>query len=52
MTLVLGIAIGEEEITASTYQTESINIWYMPLAALFLIATAIAAAIAKFRHHA
>lgn len=52
VTLVLGIAIAEEEITAPANQTESINIWYMPLAALFLTATAIAAAIAKFRHHA
>jgi uncharacterized membrane protein (DUF485 family) len=51
VTLVVGIAFAEEEITAPASQTESINVWYVLLAALFLIATAIAAVIAKFRHH-
>lgn len=50
VTFVLGIAIAEE-ITAPANETESINIWYMPLAALFLIAATTAAAIAKFRRH-
>lgn len=47
VTLILGIAIAEEWITAPANQTESINIWYMPLAAAFLIATGVAAAFAK-----
>lgn len=52
VTLVLNIAIVEEWITVPTNQIESVNILFVPLAALFLAGTAVAALIARFRHHA
>jgi hypothetical protein len=49
VTMLIGIAFAVELATAPPNQTESINIWYRPLALLFLTAAVISAVAAKVR---
>ena len=49
VTAVLTIGVLVEWLTAPANQTESINIWYIPLLMVFMLATAGSAVVARFR---
>jgi len=49
VTLVLGISIAREMVTASSNQAESISVWYVPMFVVFLFAGVITAAAAGSR---
>jgi len=49
VTLVIGISIAQEMLTAPSNETESISIWYVPIFVVFLLASVITAAAAGSR---